>query len=106
MVDQILSVYTTTLNIWAKNHPQDSILESLAFSTYLKGISDKVDQAIAESNLSDDRARILQDELDSIRGSLTWRLYQKVHRILFVHNLYGTLITHIRHWYAYLKKRR
>ena len=106
MVDQILSVYTNTLNIWAKNHPQDSILESLAFSTYLKGISDKVDQAIAERNLEHDRTRLLQDELDSIRGSLTWRLYQKVHRILFVHNLYGTLITHIRHWYAYLKKRR
>jgi hypothetical protein len=106
MVDQILSVYTNTLNIWAKNHPQDSILESLAFSTYLKGISDKVDQAIAERNLEHDRTRLLQDELDSIRGSLTWRLYQKVHRISFVHNLYGTLITHIRHWYAYLKKRR
>jgi len=106
MVDQILSVYTNTLNIWAKNHPQDSILESLAFSTYLKGISDKVDQSIAERNLEHDRTRLLQDELDSIRGSLTWRLYQKVHRILFVHNLYGTLITHIRHWYAYLKKRR
>jgi len=106
MVDQILSVYTTTLNIWAKNHRQDFVAESLAFSAYLKGISDKVDQAIAESNLAHDRARILQDELDSIRGSLTWRLYQKVHRISFVHNLYGTLITHIRHWYARLKKRR
>jgi hypothetical protein len=106
MVDQILSVYTTTLNIWAKNHRQDSVAESLAFSAYLKGISDKVDQAITESYLAHDRARILQDELDSIRGSLTWRLYQKVHRISFVHNLYGNLITHTRHWYARQKKRQ
>ncbi|PKN94788.1 MAG: hypothetical protein CVU44_02990 [Chloroflexi bacterium HGW-Chloroflexi-6] len=98
MVDQILNVYTSTLNIWSKNHQQDFIAESLAFSGYLKGISDKVDQAIAESNLAHDRARILQSELDSIKGSLTWRLYQKVHRIPFVHNLYG--------WYVRLKKRR
>ncbi len=93
MVDQILGVYATTLNTWAKNHRQDSVAESLAFSVYLKEISDKVDQA-----------RILQNELGSIKKSLTWRLYQKVHRISVVHNLYSMLITVIRHWYARLKK--
>ena len=106
MVDQIIGVYTTTLNILAKNHRQDPLAESLAFSAYLKGLSDKVDQVIAENDLGHDRARILQDELDTIRRSFTWRLYQKVHHISFVHNLYIKLIVPIRRWFARLKKSR
>jgi hypothetical protein len=106
MVDQILDVYATTLNSWAKNHRQDPVAESLAFSTYLKGISNKVDQAIAENNRLHDRVMILQDELDTIKYDLIWRLYQKVRRILFVHNFYAMLITRIRHWYTRLKKSR
>lgn len=104
MVDQILGVYTTTLKGWVKNSQQDPTAESLAFSTYLKGISDKVDQAMAGSILANERAMVLQGELDNIKGSLTWRLYNRVTRISFVRNFYGMLITPIRRWRARIKK--
>ncbi|MBI5963413.1 MAG: glycosyltransferase [Chloroflexi bacterium] len=104
MVDQILSVYNTTLNSWTKNHQQDPIAESQAFSAYLKGISDRVDQTIVESNLAHEKARALQDELDLIKSGLVWRLYQRIIRISFVRNLYLMLITPIRRWRARKKK--
>jgi len=96
MVDQILGIYNTTLNSWAKSHPQDPAAESLAISAYLQGISDKVD----EGNLAHERAKILQGELNAIRGSLTWRLYQRITRISLVRTLIAMLITPIRRWRA------
>jgi hypothetical protein len=110
MVDQILGIYTTTLNSWGKKHLQDPAAESLAFSNYLKGISDKVYQVIAESNLAHAesnlahaKSNLAHEELDFIKGRLTWRLYQRVNRISFVRNFYLMLITPIRHWCARLK---
>ena len=63
MVDQILGVYTDTLNGWLKNYPQDPTAEILAFSTYLKEISDKVNQAMAERDFANERARVLQAQV-------------------------------------------
>jgi hypothetical protein len=112
MVDQILGVYTTTLNSWANHHRQDPVMEGQAFSTYLKGISNKVYQIVdernlaherarilqAESDLAHERARVLQGELDIIKGRLTWRLYHRLTRNSCVRYLYAMLITPIRHW--------
>lgn len=105
MVDQILGVYNVTLNSFAENHKQDLAAESLAFSTYLKGISDKVYQTVAESSLAYERARVLQGELDFIKGRLFWRLYQRIIQISFVRNLYILLITPFRRWRARLRKK-
>lgn len=96
MIDQILGVYTNTLDSWEKNHLQDPAAESLAFSNYLKGISDKVYQTIAESNLA-------HAELDFIEGGLLG-IFQRVKRISFVRNLFVLLLIPIRFWRARKKK--
>ena len=96
MIDQILGVYTNTLDSWEKNHLQDPAAESLAFSNYLKGISDKVYQTIAESNLA-------HAELDFIEGGLSG-IFQRVKRISFVRNLFVLLLIPIRFWRARKKK--
>jgi len=70
MVDQVLGVYAATLDGWPTNSPPDPRAESLAFSTYLEGISDKFDQAEAESALANERARLLQGELGNVRAEL------------------------------------
>jgi hypothetical protein len=104
MVDQIFGAYNIALNNWAKIHRQDLAAENMAFSIYLRKISDKIDQTIAERNLAHEKARIFQDELDAIRGRLAWRLYQRITHIPFVRNLYIKLITPIWRWRVHPKK--
>jgi hypothetical protein len=94
MVDQILDVYNTTLHSFAKKHQPDPVAESLAFSNYLKGLSEKIDQAI-----------LAQDELKMIKSRLIWKLYRRVADITFLHNLYVILKTPISRWRANLKNK-
>ena len=88
MIDQILSTYNSTLISWEKEHQQDPVSESLALSTYLQGISEKIDQVIIESNFAHTRAENTQNEINAIKGTVTWRLYQHVVRISFIHKFY------------------
>jgi hypothetical protein len=105
-VDQILAVYKTALDGWAKNRKQDPAGESLAYSIYLKGISEDFYQASVERNIALERARFLQSELDNIRSRLTWRLYERVTRITSVRNLYLLLIAPFKRWRARQKEKK
>ena len=105
-VDQILGVYNTILDGWAKNRQQDTAGDSLAFSTYLKGISDDFYQASVERNIALERAWYLQGELDNIRNRLTWRLYERVTRITSVRNFYLQLKAPFKHWRARQKEKK
>jgi hypothetical protein len=97
-VDQILNAYNNALDGWAKNRQQDPAGESLAFSTYLKGISEDFYQASIDRSMAIERANYLQGELDNLRSRLTWRLYERVTRLTFVRNLYFWLISAFRRW--------
>ncbi len=97
MVEQVLGVYDLTLNNFAESYEPDLAAEGLAFSTYLKGISEKVYQTLAESDLARERARVLQSELDFIWGRSFWKLYQRLIRIPFLINLYLRVVTPIRY---------
>jgi hypothetical protein len=105
-VDQILDVYNTTLDGWANNRQQDPAGESLAYSIYLKGISEDIYQASVERNIALERARYLQGELDNIRNRLTWRLYERVTRITPVRNLYLLLKAPFKRWRARQKEKK
>jgi hypothetical protein len=105
-VDQILGVYNTSLDGWAKNYPHDLAGESLAVSTYLKGISEAFYQASIDRNMAIARASDLQGELDDLRSRLTWRLYERVIHIGFVRNSYFRLITTFRRWRARRKEKK
>lgn len=105
MVDQIFAIYKITLAGLTENIKQNPIAENLAFSDYLKGISDRHYQALAESRLAHEEVRILQNELNFIKNRLTWKAYQMVNRISFIRNLYITLTAPIRHLYARRKKK-
>jgi hypothetical protein len=94
-VDQVLDVYNTVLNGWAKNQ-QDSIGDSLAFSAYLRRLSDDVYRFRSR----EEHIRELQDELNLIRSRLTWRLYERIHRIAFIHSIYLRMINPIRRLHA------
>lgn len=98
MVDQILAIYKTTLDGWTENPKQDSVAENLAFSAYLKGISDRHYQALAES-------RLAHEEVDFIKSRLAWKVYQRIYQISFIHNLYITLTTLIQRLYTRWKKK-
>jgi hypothetical protein len=100
MVDQILAVYHTSLQHWEKSHQPDPAAESLAVSRYLKGISDRMVQAIAESERSNERARVLQSELEFIKGSRIRRLYLRVNRIPCMQKIFEKLLPSVRRWRA------
>jgi hypothetical protein len=101
MVDQILDVYNSVLNTWAITPKPDPIAESLAFSNYLKGLSEKIDQG----NLGIEKARILQSELNIIKGGLIWRVYRRLASISLLHYLYIKLKSPIWRWRAYVKNK-
>lgn len=120
MIDQILDAYTTTIESWRKNPVEDPLAESLAFSNYLKGISDKFDEALTgralavdqtrtEIALVNEKARVeitianqkinaLQNEINTIKGTLTWRIYHRILSIKLFRDLYMELVTPLRRW--------
>jgi len=101
MVDQILDVYASVLSTWAVTPKPDPIAESLAFSNYLKGISEKIDQG----NLWIEKARILQGELNIIKQGLMWRVYRRLASISLLHYLYIKLKAPIWRWRAHLNNK-
>jgi len=105
-VDQILGVYNTILDGWVKNRQQDPAGDSLAFSNYLKGISEDFYQASVDRNNALERARYLQGEIDNIRNRFTWRLYERVVRITALRNLYLLLKVPFKPWRARQKEKK
>ena len=71
MVDQVLGVYSSTLDDWGKNLPRDSRAESMAFSAYLQGISGKFDLAMSERALANIQVGSLQRELSNLQTELS-----------------------------------
>jgi hypothetical protein len=99
MVDQILNVYNRIIDRFPAEYQPDLEAESLAYSTYLKGLSDKISQSGADIRTAQERARDLQTEIDEvkndlklIKGTFTWKLYQRLARISLLRKVYFTLV--------------
>ena len=88
MVNQVLDVYNTVLASWEKDYQKNLVAESLALSTYLQGISTKIEQVNQVENL--------QNELNAIKKTVTWRFYQYIIHISFIRKFYMKLVTFIR----------
>jgi hypothetical protein len=104
MVDRILEIYAKTLKSWQAETQPDPAAESRAFSIYLRGISDKVYQGVDASHVMQERVGNLERELETMRGSLTWRIYERVTRNPVVHKLYHWLAAPFRQRGARRKK--
>ena len=104
MIDKILDAYDAALGSWAKNPQPDPAAESLAFAIYLKGISEKVYQEFTDNEYGQERIKRLQGELDILKSSSTWKLYQRITRISFLSKSYMQFITPIRNWRARRRK--
>ena len=72
MVDQVLEVYGSVLERWAAQPVQDREAENLAYSAYLRSITDKF---YRESEIT-----------RKFRDSLPWKLISRVYRFRFVQN--------------------
>jgi glycosyltransferase involved in cell wall biosynthesis len=102
MTDQLMAVYQAVLNDYSCKKTDDCDSETRAFSVYLKSISDAYYQ-LAESHdgisqriyslerSADKKIRGLQAEIDQIRGSFTWRLYQRLVAVPLLRGLYMRL---------------
>lgn len=102
MIDQLMVVYQDVLCGSSGKKTDDRDAETRAFSVYLKSISDDYYQlAVRNDDLSqridllqqgtDERIRGLQAEIDQIRGSFTWRMYQRLAAVPFLRGLYMRL---------------
>jgi hypothetical protein len=87
MVDKIIELYASTLNGWAKDPPPDPTAENLALAVFLQGLSGKLQTA----NLANQQALALHDELDLIKSSSTWKLYERLTRNSVIQKIYMTL---------------
>ncbi|MBI4927497.1 MAG: glycosyltransferase family 4 protein [Anaerolineae bacterium] len=99
MMDQLLAVYSSVLRSASDTNPINPEADSRAISVYLKSISDQVYQnAAGNAYLTEkvstleretgEQIRILQAELNQIRGSFTWRLYQRAAAVPFLRGFY------------------
>ena len=93
---QIVDTYTYTLDKWAKGSENDSLVESLAVSDYLKSVSDFVYQTIYERDILVQRAAQLQNELNVIKSRSLWKLYDRIKKLPFVRNSYFRLISSLQ----------
>jgi hypothetical protein len=91
MVERILAVYTSAMNSYAENPGCDQAAESLAYAVYLKGISDRVTRTGVEISSADERARLVQGELDDIKSRFFWRIYLRLSQSSLLRNLYARL---------------
>jgi len=83
-VDDIFVVYNSIMTRWAEKDHNISTEESRAVSTYLKWISEEIDEF---------------NELSNIKDSLAWRLYQRMKTSLTpLRDLYLLLINPFRLW--------
>jgi hypothetical protein len=95
-VDQIFSVYQSSLDEWAKSHPPDPAEDGLAFSYYLQDLADDFYRISIESSHALARANYLQVELDDIHGRTFWKAYVNVARISWLRRIYLWAIGPIR----------
>ena len=84
MVDEMLSIYAGALSAWGKSREPSAADEGRAYSVYLKGISDALDEARAGNRSAQARAMNLQAELERVHGTVTWRVRQAAVRMPFV----------------------
>ncbi len=76
MADRVLEAYDAALNDWAKVPTPSVDDENLAFSGYLRSISERIDQVTDAGSGAHARMAALQLELDRVKATRTWRLHQ------------------------------
>jgi glycosyltransferase involved in cell wall biosynthesis len=99
-IDRITDLYATTLTAWEVTRAgapveERAIAESRSISAYARWLSLSLSQQRhdvvalqSEHGRLMEESRALRAELDRQRGTLTWRLYEKVARVSFARRAY------------------
>lgn len=112
-VDMVVEIYAATLTAWSETEPAEDAAEARAVSGYLKWMSQSVPHHLsselrrmsaqyqrvsAESRAQREQVKRLETELDAVKKTAAWRVYQRVKSLAPVRGVSPRAVNPFKRW--------